>query len=146
MSDNSPEQTPEEPLDEPTPALDDENSPSSQEDAAEAKAEDKLPAERAPRAGAPIRRKTAQAPVKKSAATRKRSEADVEHVDPYKAKNPAHFVRQSTDELKKVVWPTRSQLAKSFASVLIFVVFIIAFVGLFDTLFGWLLLKILGTN
>lgn len=112
-----------------------------------ARLDEDLPSDEALAAGpAPIRRRTAQAPVKKAAPTRKRSDAQVEHVDPYKAKNPAHFVRQSTDELKKVVWPTWPTLVRYFAAVLIFVLFIIAVVALLDAAFGWALLQILGNN
>lgn len=102
-----------------------------------------LPADESPRV-APIRRKTAKAPVRKSAPTRKRSDAEHEAVDPYKAKNPGHFVRQSAGELKKVVWPTWPTLVRYFFAVLIFVLFIITFVGLLDWAYGWGLLQILG--
>lgn len=57
---------------------------------------------------------------------------------------PALFVRQSVDELRKVIWPTGNQLANYFAVVLLFVLFIIAYVGLLDLFFGWGLLKLLG--
>ncbi|MEZ5087637.1 MAG: preprotein translocase subunit SecE [Tessaracoccus sp.] len=101
---------------------------------------------RQPDAGGPIVRKTAKAPVKKDAPTRKRSEAEREHedVDPYAARNPAEFVRQSAGELKQVVWPTWPELVTYFFAVLIFVLFIITFVGLLDMGLGWGLLQLLG--
>jgi preprotein translocase subunit SecE len=42
------------------------------------------------------------------------------------------FYRQVLSELKKVVWPTRKQLTTYTAVVLVFVMFIIAVVSLFD--------------
>jgi preprotein translocase subunit SecE len=42
------------------------------------------------------------------------------------------FYRQILSELKKVVWPTRKQLSTYTAVVLVFVLFIIAVVSLFD--------------
>ncbi len=89
-------------------------------------------------------RRSANAPVKKTTATRKRSESEREEFDPYTAKNPATFVKQSAGEIKKVVWPTWPQLTVLFFAVLIFVVFMIAFVGLLDYLFGFGLLALLG--
>ena len=92
-----------------------------------------------------IARTTAKAPVrKKDHATRKRSEAEKAHEDPYKAKNPAEFVRQSAGELKKVVWPTWSQVSAYFWAVLVFVLVIIAYVSGLDLGFGALLLKMFG--
>ncbi|MCB0887112.1 MAG: preprotein translocase subunit SecE [Propionibacteriaceae bacterium] len=91
-------------------------------------------------------RTTAKAPVrKKDHATRKRSEAEKAHEDPYKAKNPAEFVRQSAGELKKVVWPTWPETVKMYSAVLVFVLIMIAIVGLLDLAFGWGLLKIFGS-
>jgi preprotein translocase subunit SecE len=42
------------------------------------------------------------------------------------------FYRQVTNELRKVVWPTRKQLTTYTAVVLVFVSFVIAVVSLFD--------------
>lgn len=95
---------------------------------------------------ATIVRKTAKAPVKKGHATRKQSDALEDEEDPYKAKNPAHFVRQSAGELKQVVWPTWPQTVSMFTAVLIFVLIMIAVVGVLDFAFGWSLLKLLGAN
>ena len=89
-------------------------------------------------------RRSANAPVKKTTATRKRSESVREEQDPYTAKNPATFVKQSAGEIKKVVWPTWPQLTVLFFAVLIFVLFMITFVGLLDAGFGALLLRLLG--
>ena len=91
-------------------------------------------------------RRSANAPVKKTTATRKRSESAREEHDPYTAKNPAMFVKQSAGEIKKVVWPTWPQLTVLFFAVLIFVLFMIAFVGLLDAGFGALLLRLLGAS
>lgn len=91
-----------------------------------------------------VTRRTAKAPVKKTTATRKRSETEREEHDPYRAKNPAQFVRQSVAELKKVVWPTWVELTVLFSAVLLFVLFIIAYVMLLDNGFGWALLSLFG--
>lgn len=61
-----------------------------------------------------------------------------------KRTTPSQFVRESTRELKKVVWPTMSQLRQFFVVVLIFVLFIIAFVGLLDLGFGAGMLWLFG--
>ena len=152
MSDKSPEETPDEtPLDEATdasaseeeaPTADD--SPAADDEVIEDLEKD-LPADSSG-ATKPVKRRTVQAPVKKGAATRKRKDAEQEHVDPYKAKNPKHFVEQSVGELKKVVWPTWQELLGYFAAVLIFVLFVIIFVALLDAGFGWGLLQILGSK
>ena len=91
-------------------------------------------------------RRSGNAPVKKTTATRKRSESQKAEYDPYTAKNPAAFVKQSASEIKKVVWPTWSELRVLFLAVLIFVLFMIAFVGALDLLFGWGLLATLGDS
>ncbi|MFT4110424.1 preprotein translocase subunit SecE [Propionicimonas sp.] len=57
---------------------------------------------------------------------------------------PAQFVRESVSELKKVVWPTGSQLQQYFVVVLVFVLIMIGIVALLDLGFGWLMLKALG--
>ena len=91
---------------------------------------------------APVRRRTAKAPVrKKDTATRKRSEALAEHEDPYKASNPVEFAQQSASELKKVVWPTWPQTLTMFSAVLVFVLIMITYVGFLDFGFGWLMLQ-----
>ena len=54
------------------------------------------------------------------------------------------FYRQVIAELRKVVWPTRSQLITYTAVVLVFVGFIIAVVSLLDLFFGWLVLEVFG--
>jgi preprotein translocase subunit SecE len=49
---------------------------------------------------------------------------------------PVKFVRQSIGELRKVVYPTGQQLINYFIVVLVFVLFIIAYVSLLDLGFG----------
>ncbi|WP_353081364.1 preprotein translocase subunit SecE [Tessaracoccus lapidicaptus] len=95
---------------------------------------------------APITRRTAKAPVRKDAPTRRRSAALAEDEDHYRAHNPAEFVRQSAGELKKVVWPTWPQLVVMFGAVLVFVLIMILIVGLLDLGFGWALLQLFGSN
>lgn len=55
---------------------------------------------------------------------------------------PARFVRQSVGELRKVVYPTGQQLMNYFVVVLVFVLFIIAFVSLLDLGLGWAIFKV----
>jgi len=54
------------------------------------------------------------------------------------------FYRQVIAELRKVVWPTRSQLITYTAVVLVFVAFIIAVISVLDLAFGWVVLKVFG--
>ena len=92
----------------------------------------------------PVRKATGTAVVEgKGHATRSRSEATArEHRR--KRTTPAQFVRESVEELKKVVWPTLSQWQQYFIVVLVFVLFMIAIVTGFDLLFGWALFKVFG--
>jgi preprotein translocase subunit SecE len=55
---------------------------------------------------------------------------------------PVKFVRQSIGELRKVVYPTGPQLINYFVVVLVFVLFVIAFVSLLDLGLGWAIFKI----
>jgi preprotein translocase subunit SecE len=98
----------------------------------------------AARSTAPARRpRSANAPVrKKDAPTRTRKEATTLVTE--QRTGPVTFVRQSISELRKVVWPTGTQLTQYFVVVLIFVIFMIALVSALDFVFGWLLLKALG--
>lgn len=80
---------------------------------------------------------------KKDAATPKRRKASAS-AKRSKGTTPAEFVRQSVDELKKVIWPTGLQVRQYFVVVLVFVLFIIAYVGLLDLGFGALLMRLLG--
>ncbi len=57
---------------------------------------------------------------------------------------PVTFTKQSVAELRKVIWPTADQMSRYFAVVLVFVLFIVAYVGALDLVFGWGLLKLLG--
>jgi preprotein translocase subunit SecE len=55
---------------------------------------------------------------------------------------PLKFVRQSIAELRKVVYPTGPQLINYFVVVLVFVLFVIAYVSLLDLGLGWAIFKI----
>lgn len=59
-----------------------------------------------------------------------------------KRTGPVAFVQESIAELRKVVYPTGPQLLNYFVVVLIFVLFVIAFVSLLDLVFGWAILKV----
>ena len=50
--------------------------------------------------------------------------------------SPATFYRQVVAELRKVVWPTRTQLITYFWVVLVFVVVVMTIVSLLDLAFG----------
>ncbi|MDR0283768.1 MAG: preprotein translocase subunit SecE [Propionibacteriaceae bacterium] len=80
------------------------------------------------------------APEKKNRPTRSRAEATKS--DAPKKTGPVEFTGQVVQELKKVSWPSSSQLLRYFLIVLGFVLFMIAFIGLLDVLFGWLMLKL----
>ncbi len=54
------------------------------------------------------------------------------------------FFRQVIAELRKVIWPTRDQLVTYFLVVLVFVLFMIAFVSLLDYAFNMASFKIFG--
>jgi len=85
---------------------------------------------------------TRPVPVKKNRPTRTRAEATAA-VAP-KRTTPGQFVGQVVQELRKVSWPTFAQLLRYFGIVLGFVVFMIAFIGVLDVFFGWLMLKLFG--
>ena len=54
------------------------------------------------------------------------------------------FLRQVIAELRKVVWPTREQLATYFVVVLVFVLVVIAIVSVLDLAFGTAIFAIFG--
>ncbi len=56
----------------------------------------------------------------------------------------ALFFRQVIGELRKVVTPTRKELFKFTAVVLVFVVIVMAFVYGLDTAFSWLTSQVFG--
>lgn len=62
--------------------------------------------------------------------------------DKPKRTTPLEFVRGAISELKKVVYPTGSQLANYFVVVLVFVLLVIAIVTALDYGFGWAMLKV----
>ena len=68
----------------------------------------------------------------KGRATRKRDTKEPAK----KRTTPVAFVRESVGELRKVVYPTGQQLVNYFVVVLIFVLFVIAYVSLLDLGFG----------
>lgn len=77
--------------------------------------------------------------------TRRSSSSERPDLPAYEQKaGPVTFVGQSVDELKKVVWPSKQEMAGYFVAVLIFVVFIMLLVSLLDTGLGWLVLKVFG--
>jgi preprotein translocase subunit SecE len=55
---------------------------------------------------------------------------------------PVTLVRESVGELRKVVYPTGSQLLTYFVVVLVFVLFIIAYVTVLDLGMGWAIFRV----
>ena len=92
----------------------------------------------------PVRkaRPQVEGPTKKDRATPKRSAKQAGPVT--KRTTPAQFVRESAAELRKVVWPTASQLQQYFIVVLVFVLVIIGYVSALDLGLGAALLKLFG--
>ena len=87
----------------------------------------------------PVRKTEAEA---KGRATPKQERAT--KTDERPRVGPITFVQQSIDELKKVNWPSLDQWQQYFIVVLVFVLVIIAYVGLLDLGLGYVLLKIFG--
>ena len=54
------------------------------------------------------------------------------------------FYRQVIAELRKVIWPTRTELTTYTSVVIVFVLAVIAYVSLLDLGFGQLVLRIFG--
>ncbi|VEG27761.1 preprotein translocase subunit SecE [Actinomyces howellii] len=52
------------------------------------------------------------------------------------------FFRQVVEELRKVVWPTRKELSTYFVVVVVFILAIMAFTGLLDAAFDWLIMRV----
>ncbi len=76
-------------------------------------------------------------PTPKGTPTAKRDAAPEE-----RRTTPAAFVKQSVGELRKVVYPTGQQLGNYFLVVLVFVLFIIAYVSLLDLGIGKLIFTV----
>ena len=57
---------------------------------------------------------------------------------------PSTFYRQVVAELRKVVWPTREQVGSYFVVVLVFVLVMMAFIGVLDYAFGRLVFWAFG--
>jgi preprotein translocase subunit SecE len=93
-------------------------------------------------AARPVRKQAAEGADGKGRATPKQRRRNPE--DHERRATPAEFVQESVAELKKVVWPTPSQLQQYFIVVLVFVLIMIAIVALFDVAFGAGMLKIFG--
>ncbi len=82
------------------------------------------------------------APTKKNKATPKQQQVATKP----KRTTPAQFVREAVGELRKVVYPTGSQLANYFVVVLVFVLFIIGIVSLLDLGFGWVIFRVFSNG
>ncbi|PFG17035.1 preprotein translocase subunit SecE [Propionicimonas paludicola] len=93
-------------------------------------------------AARPVRKQSAEGASGKGAATPKQRRRNPEDYE--RRATPAEFVRESVAELKKVVWPTPSQLQQYFIVVLVFVLIMMVIVALLDVVFGAGMLKIFG--
>lgn len=58
--------------------------------------------------------------------------------------NPNDFVKETKEELDKVVWPTRQQLIGESVSVILMVVLSASLIYLVDQLFHWAQIKVFG--
>ncbi len=94
--------------------------------------------------GAPTRGSAAKAKGAQRSSTKKDRATPKQdaHAPVHKRTSPVTFVKESVGELRKVVYPTGPQLLSYFVVVLIFVLFIIAFVSVLDLAFGWAILKV----
>lgn len=88
-------------------------------------------------AGSTAAGKRAPARTPKAVATAKRDQ-----VVKRERTTPIKFVKQSVGELRKVVYPTGQQLVNYFIVVLVFVLFVIAYVSLLDLGFGAAIFRI----
>jgi preprotein translocase subunit SecE len=52
--------------------------------------------------------------------------------------NPSAFVKESKEELDKVVWPDRQRLIGESAAVILMVALSAGLISLVDQLFGWI--------
>ncbi len=99
--------------------------------------------------GAPRRRSTSVAPTESTTPVKAGRESKG-RATPSQRRGPAkkertgpvRFVRESIGELRKVVYPTGQQVLQYFVVVLVFVLFVIAYVSLLDLGFGTAVFKI----
>jgi len=63
---------------------------------------------------------------------------------PGRIRSIAVFYRQVIAELRKVIWPSRQELITYTSVVLVFVVFMVLLVSLFDFAFSQVVLKVFG--
>jgi len=52
--------------------------------------------------------------------------------------DPVRFLRETKQELDKVVWPSRQQLISESAAVIAIVTLVATLIYLFDGFFGWI--------
>lgn len=93
---------------------------------------------------APIVRKHSTSPVRKPAKTGPQATKRAKAKEGHRRAGPIAFTKQSVGELKRVVWPTGEQTGQYFVVVLVFVLFIMAFVAGLDFGLTRLLLWLFG--
>jgi preprotein translocase subunit SecE len=77
-------------------------------------------------------------------ATETRGDAATKGKPGKKRTSPLLFYRQVVAELRKVIWPTRSELVTYTTVSLIFVIIVLGIVFGLDNLFSWTVLKLFG--
>ena len=75
-----------------------------------------------------------------------RSERAGKERRPGRLRRAITFYKQVVAELRKVIWPTRRELLTYTAVVLVFVVFMVAVVSLFDFVFSQGVLAVFGNR
>jgi preprotein translocase subunit SecE len=61
-----------------------------------------------------------------------------------KGRETIGFIRESRNEVRKVVWPTRKETLQTTAMVFVVVVIVAIMLWMLDTLLGWTVSKLLG--
>ena len=77
---------------------------------------------------------------------RSSSARTVEGRRPGRLKKVVTFYKQVVAELRKVIWPTRRELVTYTSVVLVFVLFMVTIVSIFDFLFSQGVLKVFGNG
>ena len=76
--------------------------------------------------------------------TATRTESSAARPSPGRGGKPTRFVRESVSEMRKVLWPSRSELVTYSAVVIVFVVIMVALVSGLDIGFAKLVVLMFG--
>jgi len=58
--------------------------------------------------------------------------------------NPIEFLKETKEQLDKIVWPSRKQLISESAGVILMVTLVATIIYLFDNLFIWIAGQVFG--